>query len=220
MNRPSEDELNPGTVTRLAQQRKNADRVSVFIDGAFAFGVHRDVLLTCPLREGEAISVELQRAALAEDEKQRAKSRALDLIAYKARSADELRRRLSRDGFSDVAAEGAVARLRELGYIDDRHFAQDYAEARFKNKGYGPARIRRELRARGVEDNIIEQALSIDLFREDALLEQARAHAEKRMPRLEREGDALKRKKKLYDSLVRRGFSSATIWRVIDEYVR
>lgn len=219
MNQHSELELKPGTITRLSQQRKNPGRISVFIDGSFAFGLHRDVLLTYPIAKGEVLSAERQRLLLDEDERQRAKSRALSLLSYRARSSDELKKRLSRDGFSSSAAEEAVDRMRELGYVDDHAFAREYAEARFRNKGYGPSRIRRELQRRGVGRSIIDQALSADVFREDQMLEQARAHAQKRMARLERDPDAVKRKKKLHDYLMRRGFTSAVIWRVIDEYI-
>lgn len=210
-------DLAPGTITRLVRQKKNPERVSVYLDGAFAFGIHQDVLLEAELRKGVSLSVDQQRGLLQSDEKLRARSRALDLLAYRSRSSVELSRRLRRDGFSDASIDAALHRLGELGMLDDRSFAEEFAASRIANKGYGPHRIAAELRARGIQSEIIEQVVDRQ-FEDDTLeLEQARQFVARRLPRLERETDPVKRRRKLYDALMRRGYTSDVVRRVIDE---
>lgn len=210
-------DLRPGIITRIARQKKDPQRVSIFIDGSFAFGVHQEVLLEHELRKGVRLSVDAQRQAVLADDRVRARMRAFDLLGYRSRSAYELMQRLRRDGFNEASIEAAVTRLRELGYIDDKSFARDFAASRLASKGYGPHRIARELRSRGVDGAIIDEVVADQFANGDIELVEARAFARKRMPRLEREQDPLKRRKKLYDALMRRGYSSDVIRRVLDE---
>lgn len=211
-------ELAPGTITRLARQTKNQRRVSVYLDGAFAFGLYEDVVLQLGLRKGVDLSVAQQQEALSADERLRARQKAMDLLAYRARSSFELRRKLARAGFSDDAIADATSRLQELDLIDDRAFATQYAESRFRAKGYGPMRIAAELRARGIDRTLIDDVIAAQFSVDDAEVDAARAFAETRMARLSHEPDAARRRKKLYDALVRRGHSSDVIRRVLDEF--
>lgn len=213
-------ELTPGTVTRIARQKKDPQRVSVYIDGMFAFGVHQDVLLEHELRKGAQLSVEAQRDLVLADERIRARTRAFDLIAYRSRSSHELTQRLRRDGFEESAIEAALARVRELGYIDDRAFAREFASSRLASKGFGPHRIARELRARGIDGRIVDDVIAELFADDDTELNEAQAFARKRMPRLERETETMKKRKKLYDALMRRGYSADVVRRVLDEYVQ
>lgn len=207
--RPDTDEperdLRPGAITRLVRQQRDAERVSVFIDGAFAFGLALDLAVRAGLRKGQRLGVAEQQALLDEEERLRAKAVALDFIAYKARTEAEVRRKLARKGFSEHVAEEAVARMRELGYLDDADYARAYARSRLGGRGHGPQRIRADLLKRGIAPKTIDAALD-DLVERDDLRESALEHGRKRWQRLRREDDPYKRRKKLADFLARRGF--------------
>ena len=213
---PAERHRQSGTVTRVAQQKRDADRVSIYLDGAFAFGLTVDVAMKAGLRKGRHLSVEEQDALVAEDERVRARIAALDYLSYKARTEMEVERKLREKGFGEIAIAEAVTRLGELGYLDDEAYARAYARARLSGRGHGPTRIRADLRKRGVANGLIDRVLE-DVVEPDELLEQARRHAQKRWPRLQREEDPYKRRKKLGDYLRRRGFSFDLIRRVIEE---
>ena len=215
---PADRPLRSGTITKLERQKKNKGRVSVFIDGAFAFGLAEDVAFERGLQKGRALSVEEQRAILDADRLLYAKATAMSYVAYRARTEYEVRQKLYRSGADEAAVEPTLERLRELGYLDDAAYALDYARARFANKGHGPQRVRSDLRRRGVKDALVEAALA-DAFDEDEVLEAARAHAAKRWPRLQREPDPYKRRGKLSDFLLRRGFSYDVVRQVVEETV-
>ncbi|MCH8961348.1 MAG: RecX family transcriptional regulator [Bacteroidetes bacterium] len=209
--------VQPGTVTRLAGQQKNPQRVSVFIDEAFAFGVHGDLVVEFGLYKGQALSVEEQQRIVEADRERAARVVALDYLGYRARTEHEVRQKLARSGFDEAVAERTVARLRERGYLDDEAYARSYVQARFRNRGYGPGRLRSDLHRRGVARGLIDAVLEALVDQED-MLEAARRHAEKRWPRLAAEADAFKRRKKLSEYLVRRGFSYDTARRVVEEF--
>lgn len=212
-------EVRAGTVTRLLAQQKNPERVSVFIDGAFAFGLHVDLVMEHALAKGQHLDAETQQRLRAADAARRAFDVALTYLGYRARTEAEMRRRLADKGFSEAVAEATLARLRDFEYLDDAAYARDYARTRFRTKGYGPQRLRADLRRRGVPAAAIEAALAA-VIEADDVLEAARRHAATRRRRLGAEPDPRKRRKKLTDALLRRGFSYDTVRQVLDEEER
>jgi regulatory protein len=194
-------------------------RVSVYLDDDYAFGIHQDVMIRHSVLKGAHLTVEMQEQILADDALARAKSTAMNYLGSKARSTHEVRQKLSQKGFGAETAERVVDRLEELGYLDDADYARRYAESRFAAKGYGPQRIRQELRRRGVSDQHTQAALE-ELLETADPLEAAREQAEKRWQRLASETDPRKRRKKLGDFLVRRGFGFDVIRQVTDELER
>lgn len=73
-----------------------------------------------------------------------------------AELADKLRARKYDDG----VVEEALARAREGGMIDDAAFARAWVDDRGQRRGFGVARLRRELRQRQVPESLIEDALT------------------------------------------------------------
>ncbi len=83
---------------------------------------------------------------------------AVRLLALKARSIEELRRLLEKRGFGDEEVRAAIARLAQARYLDDAEFTRAWLATRTRQR-LGPARIRRELRAKGIADLVIERAM-------------------------------------------------------------
>ncbi len=99
------------------------------------------------------------------------------------------------------------------GYVDDAAFARQWVAARAA-RGYGAARLRMELRARGVTSPLIAAALA-GLTGDDTLA-RARETARRRLPALRR-GRADRVAPRLRDYLLRRGFSTSIVVRVVRE---
>ncbi|HHP7240017.1 regulatory protein RecX [Longibacter sp.] len=205
-------------ITDLRTQTKDENRVSVFVDGEFAFGCHRDVAAKHGLSEGQMLTPEEQQDVEVDEEIVRAKQRAFTYLAHKPRTETEVRRKLRRLDIGSRVIDEVVERLYELDYLDDEQYAQDYAYNRFSNKGYGPIRIERELIDRGIDRHLAERAVA-SLFEEENEIEAAREQARKRWPRVAGEQDIRKQKRKLFGYLQRRGFTPDVIYRVVDELV-
>lgn len=216
MEEPRERPPTTGTVTRLTVQKNNPDRVSVFLDGAFAFGVHQNLVLKYGLHEGRVLTVEEQEAIQEEDRVNKAKARALDYLAHKPRTVAEVRRKLQEKAYEAPVIDTVVAQLHDRGYLDDEEYAEEYVRSRFSAKGYGPVRIEQELRKRGLDRHLAETAVE-DFFAEVDELAAAREHAEKGWTRIRREDDPRRRRDKLYRYLTRRGYTYDTVRQLIDE---
>jgi regulatory protein len=214
-----DDDAAAGTITALEQQTNDPNRTSVFLDGEFAFGVHRDLVVKHGLRVGRTLTPEEMQEIEHDEQYVQAKQRALDYLAHKPRTEEEVRRKLRKQDVPDLVIEDVVERLYELNYLDDEAYAHDYARNRFASKKYGPVRIRRELVERGIDRHVADDAVDA-LFADKDVRAAARTHAEKRWPRLADEDDPRRRKQKLYRYLRRRGFASDTITPIIDELER
>jgi regulatory protein len=112
----------------------------------------------------------------------------------------------------DVAAE-VVGDLAARGYLDDAAYARHWVTTRAP-RGYGAARLRAELRARGVAAGLIDAALGT-LETDDALA-RAREVARRRLPALGR-GRADRVASRLRDYLLRRGYTAGVVARVVRE---
>jgi regulatory protein len=208
-----------GTITSLESQVNNPDRVSVFLDDEFAFGVHEDIVVKHGLTVGTTLAPEDVRDIEADEQYVEAKQKALDYLAHKPRTETEVRRKLKQRDVPAFVIDDVIARLYELEYLDDEAYAHDYARNRFSSKKYGPVRIRRELEERGIDRHLADEAVDT-LFAEENATAAAWSHAEKRWPRLAGEDDPRRRRQKMYRYLRRRGFTSDTIRPILDELER
>jgi len=208
-----------GTITRLEPQVNNEDRVSVFLDGEFAFGIHEDLVVTHALTVGTTLGPEEVHDIETDEQYVKAKQAALDYLAHKPRTEVEVRRTLKRRDIPAFVIDDVIARLYELEYLDDEAYAHDYAHNRFSSKKYGPVRIRRELEKRGIDRDLAESAVDT-LFADEDATAAAWEHAESRWSRLADEDDPRHRRQKMYRYLRRRGFTSDTIRPILDELER
>jgi regulatory protein len=84
---------------------------------------------------------------------------ALRILQYRFNSEHELRRKLAAKRFEDADIDAAIERLRNEKWIDDERFAEAYVRTRAAKK-IGPARIKRELSAAGVDRATADRALA------------------------------------------------------------
>ncbi len=88
-----------------------------------------------------------------------AKQKALSLLDRRDYSRAELLRKLTEKGFDAAAAEQAVDRLAELGFVDDARYAPIVVR-HYAAKGFGAQRIRGELQRRGIPKELWDDALA------------------------------------------------------------
>lgn len=135
---------------------------------------------------------------------------ALRLLARRELSEAQVRERLERRGYEAGEIEGAIARLRASGVLDDRRVATAYARTQVLVKHRGRARVERELAARGIAGDIARDALAdvYDEIDERMLIEQELA----RRLRLQHAVVADRTQfRRLYQQLVRQGFAPEAV---------
>jgi regulatory protein len=109
-------------------------------------------------------------------------------------------------------ADAVIDRLKEIGYLDDRRFAEGYANARVENEGFGRMRVLNDLRARKVSGDMAERAVERALG-DKTEAESIDAFIERRMPSVFA-GGKIEDERKLaaaYRKLRRAGFTSGPV---------
>lgn len=143
-------------------------------------------------------------------------ARAFRLLSAKARSEVELRERLLEKAWANTEdVERVLARLKELGYLNDEQFAASFAASRLTAKPVGRNRLRRDLQRKKISSQVADQALeeAYSEGREETLIETA---IKKRI-RLKGRPVTREETKKLYDYLLRLGFGYDLIIRKVRE---
>lgn len=192
----------PGQVTAVEAQRHDPDRVSVFVDGAFSFGLPAQAAQDEGVRVGEEIDDDRLAHLLALDERARALAAALAFLAYRPRSEREVRDRLRQKGYPPAAIDAAVEKLQGWRYLDDADFARRWVENRETHQPRGRRLLEQELRRKGIDREVARETVDgAEIDERAAALELARD----RLRRLAGEDPATVRKR-LADFLARRGF--------------
>ncbi len=188
---------------------KRRNKVEVTFNDSTTVMISPETLMKHNLSRGKECTEEEIEDIRREDERIRARIQAVKYASVRVVSKAQLKRHLLKKGFSDESVDAVVARLDEKGFIDDTRFAQLFIKDRMKLKPAGPRKLAADLRKRGVERHIIEEAVAPweDL---DTQREVARSLAEKKINTLQRY-DQKKQRRKLYAYLERRGFDQTVI---------
>ena len=152
----------------------------------------------------------------AEKARARTLQRAVKLLAAKPRSIQELRERLLEKQWTDEeAADYALAKLKEYGYLDDERFAFGFASYRVRQKPVGRQRLARDLQTKKVSKETADAAL--ELVYQETPEEDLITRAIEKRTRLRGRPTTRQETKSLYDHLLRLGFSYDLIIRKVRE---
>ncbi len=145
------------TITALKAQKRNPERINVYLDGEFAFGLAR--IVAAWLHIGQVLSEERIERLRQEDALEAAYQRALLALSYRPRSEQEVQRKLTEAGYDEAVRQAVIERLRNGGLVGDEQFAQAWVENRQTFRPRSKRMLAAELRQKGVGNDEIEQAL-------------------------------------------------------------
>jgi regulatory protein len=191
-------------ITALKAQKKNPNRINIYLDGEFAFGLSR--IVAAWLSIGQELEDEQITRLQQQDAGEVALDNAVKFISYRSRTESEIRRKLSEKGFSDQDIDKVLERLRSNGLVADDQFARSWVESRSAVHPRSRRLMAMELRQKGVSDSDIDKALE-GTEDDDELAYQAAAQYAHRLARL----DWDKFRERLSGYLMRRGFAYGTI---------
>jgi regulatory protein len=144
-------------ITAIKAQKRNRQRVNIYLDGAFAFGLSRFVAAW--LEPGRKLTEAEIKKLQENDTYEVAFQKALQFIHYRPRSVEETRRRLAKKGFSDEVVEATLEKLLEKNWLNDLDFCRQWIENRNTFRPRSDRLLAYELRLKGVAEEEITQAL-------------------------------------------------------------
>ncbi|MHB8134273.1 MAG: regulatory protein RecX [Anaerolineaceae bacterium] len=189
------------TISSIKVQRKNANRVSIYLDGIYSFGLSK--ITAAWLKVGQKLEDSEIEKLLSDDEVEVAYQRALRFLSFKSRSNAEMQNKLRTLGFSEKIIEVVCGKLIEKGYVDDQIFAETWVENRNVFRPRSHRILRWELRNKKVAEQIIDSVLDVS-EPEEVLVRMAAEKYARKLVGVEKKEIFYR---KLISFLGRRGFS-------------
>ncbi|MFI2436364.1 recombination regulator RecX [Streptomyces sp. NPDC018693] len=162
--------------------------------------------------EGASSSSRAEQGESSGDPAERARAICLRLLTGTPRTRKQLADALRKREIPDEVAEEVLSRFEEVGLIDDSAFADAWVESRHHGRGLARRALARELRTKGVDSLLIDEAVAqLDSEQEEATARELVARKLRSTRGLDRD----KRIRRLAGMLARKGYSEGMALRVV-----
>ena len=191
---------------RITAVEKAKKGYHLFVEGEYALTLSAEVLAQAGLRAGQEITPQRLDEIKQAGDRRRARERALYLLESRSHSQKELFDKLCRSVPEEIARE-AADRMVVLGLVDDESYARRWAAMLWREKKYGPRRIRQGLMQKGFDRELIDQVLEEmnDSFMQEEAAEQLEGLIQRKYARYLSDGDP-KGRNKTVNALLRLGY--------------
>ena len=191
-------------ITSIEVQKNNPQRINIFINHEFAFGISKFV--GAWLQVGQNLDEEKISNLKREDSEEVAFQKLIRFISYRPRSEDEIINRLIRFGFDDGVIEKVIVKLKEAGLAGDYQFAHEWVENRITFRPRSHKLLTMELRSKKIDEEIIQRIIG-GIPSDEELALKAALKVSHKYETL----DYSTFKKKLSGFLTRRGFNYSIV---------
>lgn len=147
-----------GTITAITRQKRNKERVNIFIDGQYAFSLAE--ITAAWLKTGQQLTANDIAKLDADDAIEQAKQSAYQFMSYRPRSTAEVRQNLLKKEYDEAVVEQVLTRLTDLNLLNDRDFARFWIEQRETFKPRSQRALSQELYQKGISRDIIDELIS------------------------------------------------------------
>ncbi|MCA9897459.1 MAG: RecX family transcriptional regulator [Anaerolineales bacterium] len=198
-----------GKITSLTRQKRNPNRINVYIDGSFAFGLAE--ITAAYLRVGQTLSAAEAENLQGADQIEKAKEVAIRYIEYRPRSIAETQQHLQKKEYPDDVIAQVLERLEAVKLLDDEAFARYWVDQRETFKPRSKIALQQELRQKGIDRAVIDEATAtMDEFAAARQAAEPKAHRWMSLPEQQF-------RQKLGSFLQRRGFGYDVVREVTEE---
>lgn len=194
-------------ITSVTKQKNNENRFNIFVDGEYSFSADGEDVMEFGIKaDAEYEEVEL-RQLIYNCQYKKAFDDACRFLSARPRSRMELVKKL-RAKYDTGVIDEVIVKLQEYNYINDDEFARMWIEERKRLKPTGKKKIAQELRAKGIDNKVVSEA--IDRFLPNDV-EAAVEIVRKKVNKAGGFPESRQAAQKLYRYLLYRGFEYDTI---------
>ena len=162
-------------ITAIEPQQKNPQRVNIYLDGQFAFGLA--IIVAAWLKVGQDLDEEKIASLKTADDGEITYQKALHFLSYRPRASAEVYKNLLKRGISESLVDETVKRLQDAGLVNDETFARAWVENRNSFHPRGKVALQMELRRKGLSEEIVQSVLGTQVSDETLAFEAARKYA-------------------------------------------
>lgn len=202
-------------ITKIEVQKKNKERVNIYVDDQFFVGLNAELIYTLNIKKGDEIDEEKLKKIIYEESLSSAKTKAMNTLNRTSISEKKLREKLS--DYEDDIVDEVINKLKEYKFLNDTDLAVRISNDNLNISRFGRNKIRQNLYKKGIGKDDIENA--IDNIDEDTEYENALYLGRKRFEKLKNEDNRVKYQK-ISQHLAYKGFNYDIIKRVLDELLK
>ena len=162
-------------ITAITAQKRNPNRVNVFLDGEYRFSLAR--IVAAWLEPGKVLNQEQISELIDKDTEENVFQSALRFLDFRPRSEGEIRLKLKQKGFEPEKIDLVIDKLRSSNLLHDDRFAASWVESRNEFHPRSQRLMRYELRNKGINENQIDEALKSSANDQDLALKAAKKTA-------------------------------------------
>ena len=200
-------------ITKIESQKKNQDRVNIYVNNEFFMAVYTELVYSFNLKKGMEIDEDNLKNLLKDEMYIKAKNKALNILSKADQSEKKIKEKLSSE-FEEDTIEKVIDFLKRNNFINDDILAQKIVNTNVNLNKCGRNKIKQNLYIKGIDKNSIDDALNdID---DNIEYENAMYLAKKRYDRVKNE-DKRKIYQKISQHLAYKGFNYDIIKRVLNK---
>ncbi|MBP7279292.1 MAG: RecX family transcriptional regulator [Sedimentibacter sp.] len=195
-------------ITKIEYQKKNKERLNIYIDDEYGFSVDISILIEYSLKKDMVLDDSLIDDILRSEERTSVYNYGISILSRYARSEYELRLKMKNKGFEPELIDKAVGTLKEQKYLDDDRYCEMFINDKINISKDGVRKIKEALYYKGIDKKIIEE--KIKNISQDSEEERALILGSKKLPNI-KETDTRKKIAKLSNYLIGKGFEYETV---------
>lgn len=144
-------------ITKIEVQKRNKERVNLFLDGEYAFSISAELVYKEHLKVNDEIDYKEIKDLAEKESFSRCKESGLRIIEKNYKTEKEVRDKLKQKGYEENAIEYSVKFLKEYNFINDNYYAKAFISDKLSSMG--SQKIKYNLIQKGIAKEIIEEEL-------------------------------------------------------------
>ena len=198
-------------ITKIEYQKNNKNRVNIYLDDSFAFGIDINIMVKYSLSKNMELKEDFIEEILMAEEEINVYNYALSVLSRTFKSEKQLRDKLNEKGYDGQFVDNTIIKLKEKKYLDDERYSEILINNKINISKYGKRRVREALYHKGINREIIDEKLSC--ISEDDELERALSLGSKKLRTIKKDDE--RRSIKLSNYLVNKGFEFETVKKAV-----
>ncbi len=204
-------------ITKIEVQKRNKDRVNIYINDEFAFACSAELVYTHSLSKDKIIEKDSLEEIVNEDNYIKCKNTSLKMIEKSYKTEKQITDKLIERGYDEKVVERTKEFLKQYDFINDNKYAQMYIKDKVNSQGRN--KIKYTLINKGISEEIINEKLCY--INKESEESSALKLAEKKYNLLiKSEQDIRNINKKLREYLIRKGYNLDIVQSVLNQVVK
>lgn len=200
-------------ITKIEVQKNNKERFNLYLDDEFEMGIDVDTFVQFNLKKGQIVEASDMEKLQKYESYRQALNAAIQYLSYRKRTEHEVQQYLIKKEYSETVIAKVIDYCHKEKLIDHYDFANSLKNTMILTTDKGPGVYKQKLHQAGIEKSIIDEYGQ--MYEDEQPLDDILKLANKIWK--QKKGPSIKKKEKLTQSMMQKGYTFEKINEVIAE---